>query len=402
VEEGTGDTTSEWFGRWLAARKAKGLARVRDDAGRYHKWIEPIIGMKPIASLTRRDMEEIVQALDLAVRSNKVRWKTAINVWGVVTKMMADASRSKVLSLRVREDNPARDVEGPDRGAERSGLYLFPSEFLALIQCDRVPVRWKRIFTLATYLYVRGGELEALEWNSVDFDHGYMLIHQSADADTGVIRHTKTKDVRKVPIEPTLIPLLRKMHEEAAGEGKVIGAMPPREEWAARLRKYLKWAGIKRADLFADDNTRRQISFHDLRHTGITWRALRGDEPLKVQRAAGHDDLRTTQRYINEAQTFEGENFGEPFPTLPLDALCRFGSGFGVSAVENPPRPYFSQEQERPQRESKTVLRRAIQRISILVIRRPKRKCQITPLKWWIWPNLWTNRRAPRASPATP
>jgi hypothetical protein len=35
---------------------------------------------------------------------------------------------------------------------------------------------------------------------------------------------------------------------------------------------------------------------------------------LKIQRAAGHDDLRTTQRYINEAQTFEGDLFGEPLP----------------------------------------------------------------------------------------
>jgi integrase len=48
---------------------------------------------------------------------------------------------------------------------------------------------------------------------------------------------------------------------------------------------------VTRADLFADDATRRDLSFHDLRHSGITWRAVRGDEPLKVQRAAGHDVL---------------------------------------------------------------------------------------------------------------
>ena len=54
---------------------------------------------------------------------------------------------------------------------------------------------------------------------------------------------------------------------------------------------------------------------------GITWRAVRGDDPLKVQRAAGHDDLATTQRYINEAQTFEGVRFGEAFPTVALASL---------------------------------------------------------------------------------
>jgi integrase len=217
------------------------------------------------------------------------------------------------------------------------------------MQCTRVPVRWKRIFTLATYLYVRGGGLEALEWNSVDFAHGYVLIHQSADAKTGAVKPTKMKDVRKVPIEKTLLPLLKKMHEEAAGEGRVVGAMPPREDWAKRLRKYLGWAGVTRADLFADDATRRKLSFHDLRHTGITWRAVRGDEPLKVQRAAGHDDLRTTQHYINEAQTFEGEAFGEPFPAIALSTLSSFGSGFGVSAVPDLPHPAFLATESCPQ-----------------------------------------------------
>ena len=77
------------------------------------------------------------------------------------------------------------------------------------------------------------------------------------------------------------------------------------------LRHPQRSTGVKRADLFADDDTRRPLSFHDLRHTGITWRAVRRDEPLKVQRAAGHDNLRTTQRYINEAQTFDAPGFGE-------------------------------------------------------------------------------------------
>jgi integrase len=194
-----------------------------------------IIGPKPIATVTRHEVEEVVQALDRAVRSGELRWKTATNVWGVVTKMMTDAGRSKTLSLRVRNDNPARDVEGPDRGVERAGPYLFPSEFLAVMQCRRVPARWKRLIMLATHLYVRVGELEALEWNSVDFEHGYVLLHQSADADTGAVKPTKTKDVRKVPIEQALIPLLRKMSDEASTEGRVVGTVPPRESLAARL-----------------------------------------------------------------------------------------------------------------------------------------------------------------------
>jgi Phage integrase family len=156
--------------------------------------------------------------------------------------------------------------------------------------------------------------------SSVNFDYGYVLVHQSVHADTAKTKETKTKDVRKVPIEATLVPLLREMHRQAKGKGSVVAAMPPRESLAARLRKYLGWAGVTRADLFADDATRRPLNFHDLRHTGITWRAVRSDNHVQIMRAAGHDDLATTQRYINEAQTFEPATFGEPFPPSRVSA----------------------------------------------------------------------------------
>ncbi|MGD0678195.1 MAG: site-specific integrase, partial [Polyangiaceae bacterium] len=329
-----------------------GLSSIRNDRARYKKWISPLIGAESIATIPRRRIEEVVQSLDRAVQLGQLRWKTAINVWGVLSKMMKDASRSKVIELRVREDNPAREVQGPDRGVERAGPYLFPSDFLALMDCDRVPARWKRLIMLATYLYVRVGELEALEWDAVDFEHGYVLIHQSAHADTGVVKPTKTKDVRKVPIEPNLRPLLECMRDQASSEGRVIAAFPPRESLAKRLRKYLSWAGVTRAELFAEDETRRTITFHDLRHTGITWRAVRGDEPLKVQRAAGHDDLATTQRYINEAQTFEGVLFGQPFPPVAISALVGFGLSFGVLATAMADGVGFSHESLRPQGDS--------------------------------------------------
>jgi pSer/pThr/pTyr-binding forkhead associated (FHA) protein len=140
--------------------------------------------------------------------------------------------------------------------------------------------------------------------------------------------------------------------DSASSEGRVLTALPPRESLAKRLRKYLSWAGVTRAELSAEDETRRALTFHDLRHTGITWRAVRGDEPLKVQRAAGHDDLMTTQRYINEAETFEGVRFGEPFPPVALSALVGFGQSFGFLATATATGAGFSQQSLCPQGES--------------------------------------------------
>lgn len=78
-------------------------------------------------------------------------------------------------------------------------------------------------------------------------------------------------------------------------------------------------AGVTRPELFEDENTRattKPITFHDLRATGITWCAIRGDEPLRIKYRAGHSTLSTTESYIREAENLRA-GFGVPFPPLP-------------------------------------------------------------------------------------
>ncbi len=62
------------------------------------------------------------------------------------------------------------------------------------------------------------------------------------------------------------------------------------------------------------------LTFHDLRGTGVTWMALRGDEPLVIQQRAGHANFATTQRYLREAETL-GSDETEPFSPLPAQLL---------------------------------------------------------------------------------
>jgi integrase len=329
-----GETVSQYFERWLTARERRGLRSTRDDRGRYEKWVAPALGGRPVAGVTRPELKELVRSLDEAVQRRELSWKTATNVWGLVTKLFSDACAAKEKELCVRDDNPCSGVRAPDRGGERAGAYLFPSEATRLLGCPGVPLHLRQIYALAIYLYVRGGELAALEWSDVNLERGYVLVHRSLNTGTGATKATKTKRTRKVPIEPALVPLLREMHDEADGEGRVV-EMPAVCEWAAGLRRHLRIAGVTRADLFAHDETRRQISFHDLRHTGITWRAVRGDPAFDIKDGAGHTDLETTQRYVNEARVF-GDDFGEPFPALPA-ALSRDESSWESSGVPQVP-----------------------------------------------------------------
>jgi hypothetical protein len=62
----------------------------------------------------------------------------------------------------------------------------------------------------------------------------------------------------------------------ARGRSRVF-AMPPHSALSQKLKAYLARAGVKRAERFVTDATRKAITFHDLRSTGITWMAVRGD-----------------------------------------------------------------------------------------------------------------------------
>ncbi len=329
VKAGSPETVSEWFDRWIANREKK-LSSTRNDRSRFDNHIDPVIGKLPMRSVSRSDLERLVRALDEKVQRNELSWKTAVNVWAVASKMFSDAKTTKIVELRVRpDDNPASDVEGPDRGIARAKAYLYPSEFLQLVGCEQVPRRWRHMFAVCTYLYVRRGELAALKVGDVDLAHNVVHVHSAEGENTSKAKRdrgaTKTGITRRIPIEPTLQPLLAYLcHGRAKQE--FLMDLPWEDQLAKGLRMYLQKAGVDREELFADDETRKPITFHDLRATGITWAAVRGDDDLKIRQRAGHTDFTTTQRYIREAENLRDIDFGEVFPKLPESLTATISS----------------------------------------------------------------------------
>jgi integrase len=110
------------------------------------------------------------------------------------------------------------------------------------------------------------------------------------------------------------MPLLEAMRKEAGGKGHVLH-MPSCGVLSFKLKAYLRRAGVTRADLFASDATRKAMTFHDLRATGITWMSARGDDPLRITQRAGHEDFETTKIYLRGGgEPREGLQDGLPCP----------------------------------------------------------------------------------------
>jgi integrase len=299
----------------------------------------PRLGSRPMAKVMRAELEMFVEYLDGRVRASEkpIAWKTASHVWGLVTRMFADACGAKQRDLRVREDNPALGVHGPDGGVRKAKVYLWPSELLALVSCKDVPLEWRRAFAVTTYLYARAGEANGLEWGDVDLERRVVHIHRAVDRDTGELNPTKTSVARRVPIEPELLPLLKAMHAEADGEARVLAIDATDRKLSRQLQRCLRLAKVPRAELYVTDETRKAITFHDLRATGITWCAVRGDDPLKIKQRAGHATFSTTEGYIREAENLR-DGFGAVFPRLPASLI---GPTIGPSEA---PTAYFLEE----------------------------------------------------------
>jgi integrase len=314
TKDGRGETVASYAARWCSWRATRGLACVEGDRAILASRILPHVGRLDVRKVARDDLKRLVSKLDRAVSAGEFAGKTAVNAWIVCRALFRDAQKAKDVALCVRDDNPADGVAGPDTGAKKAKVYLWPSEFAQLVGCPAVPVRWRRLYAIAVYTYMRAGELAALEPGDVDLDHATILVRRSLDSRRGKgVKATNSEAARRIPIEPELMPLLRAL--KAKAEGTRLLRLPG-DGLSERLRHHLKLAGVTRSDLFQSDATRKAMTFHDLRATGITWAAARGDEPLRIKQRAGHASFSTTEIYLREAENLMA-GFGTPFPPLP-------------------------------------------------------------------------------------
>ncbi len=237
--------------------------------------------------------------------------------------------------------------------SEYAPSYLYPSEFAALAACDVVPLERRWLYAVVVYTYARFGELAALECEDIDVAHDDIHIHRAVNGKTGAVHEPKTAaGNRHVPIEPALKALLLALMQARGGTGRLFPTMPAQRDAAKDLRADLVAAGVTRDAIYADDATRKNLTFHDLRATGVTWCVVRGDDGVKIQRRAGHEGFDTTLGYIREAESRRA-GFGSVFPQLPEGLWSPLATGLAtVEPIDGVLAGILLENLECPRRES--------------------------------------------------
>lgn len=155
---------------------------------------------------------------------------------------------------------------------------------------------WLKVaVALAAYAGMRSGEVRAAEVRDVDLDKNRITIRRAMSGDA--VKDTKDHEERSIPIAPPLRPILEQAIKDKLPKARLVlnkdGTTPKRQDlWddlAALLRR----------------NKMRHRSFHSLRHYFCSALIDRGIPVPVVQRAAGHSDLKTTQRYVHALRSLD-------------------------------------------------------------------------------------------------
>lgn len=205
------ETADAWFTRYLPTKEC-GATHRRISADVWKKWISPIVGPKPIAALTRDDVEDVRDRLDTALDAKEIRHSTARNAWGVFTGALKSAYAARDRSLRVHAAPLHFGVLPPKRGDSRQRPWLYPREWAQLVACDDVPVAFRQLYALALYTGLRPGELRALTWGDVDAGARTITVSKAYERESDSVKAPKTLQGRRiVPVHEHLAPLLEKL-----------------------------------------------------------------------------------------------------------------------------------------------------------------------------------------------
>ncbi len=256
-----------------------------------HAQLEPHLGRRPIALLTREHVERF--AADMLGAG--LTPKTIANALGLLGLVCEHAvKRSWATS------NPCRDVERPRALQQDTALrFLDATEVEALLRAvpDDDFGRVQRVIYLAAVMSgLRQGELLALQWRDIDWTAQRLRVRRNyVRGQFGTPKSQRGS--RSVPLADRLGGELDLLHRSSAydGDDDLVFAHPhtgrPMNGHALlkAFQRTLKAAGVRR------------VRFHDLRHTFGTRMAAAGVPMRTLQEWMGHAHIATTLRYADYA-----------------------------------------------------------------------------------------------------
>ena len=309
-------TVGETGERYVESREALGRSplTVEDYSSIVRVHFEPFFGGTSIDRITALDIERYMAQKRREGRSPK----SVSNDLALLSSIFRHAIRH---GWRTRPGNPVETVERPKVPRRSLKLeFLDQSEFEALLRAclDSEIGRQDRVmYVVAGMAGMRQAELLGLRWYSIDWQA--MKIRAARDTYTrGRLRECGKSSAagRGVPMAPRVARELELQFQRSRFRADtdlvfpnpLTGSPQQRSELHRRFKRTLRRAAL-----------REDVKFHGLRHTFATRLAAAGVPLVKLQEWLGHEDIATTQIYIDyQPSTQDGALIERAFGAEPL------------------------------------------------------------------------------------
>jgi integrase len=292
-------TLAELAKDWLERRRATHAAG-DEDASRWRKHLEPAFGhlrpdelddarIRAFVESKRRTKRQAPGAR--APKDGKLAPGTLRVVIAVLSSLYEDLLERKLASR-----NPARHLPKSLLRLVRSDHDPKTTPFVErLVDVRRIFLALEEPLTIAyaigVFAGLRTGEVFALRWTSVDLEARRILVSESVKG--GV----KDKEPRVVPIQDSLLPVLKAWKVKSGGAGLVIP--PLREDGehvdkstpASKLRAVLVDLGLPPLE--------PKPWYQATRHTFASHWAMAGGSLRELQAILGHASITETERYAH-------------------------------------------------------------------------------------------------------
>lgn len=220
----------------------------------YAKRILPVMGHKPIKSITPEDVDRMLDRMreeNLTPRSQQYAVGTLYRIW-------KHAAKRKLVK---GGDNPAIGVTLPKVNNTRLRV-LTPQEFKSILDHLSVTDRAAHNITLfCAFTGCRFSEAGKLTWEHVDMNRGMATFTD-----------TKNRDVRTVYLAPAVAEMLER--RGIGGTGEFVFTI--KDGLPFIQPPFAFRTAVKNLELNKDRGPRDKLTFHSLRHTAATLAARRG------------------------------------------------------------------------------------------------------------------------------
>lgn len=277
-------TFAEFWTKWASECRSRVSEGWRGSQNRIaNQYLLPMLGHRRLSEIRSVDIGHVVAELEKMGRTPQ----SIMHVYNVLHKMFRDA----IEYYEILDINPVRQRFRPKiHRIERE--FLSPADSWKLLEAARHHPHGAAVW-ISLLAGLRPGEVQALKWKAVDFEHSQILIRATFNKKTRVLQdHPKQKDWGRAPMPKPLYDFLFELSKGKDPEAFVClnfdGAMLSYEAFVARsLPNLCKKAGVKR------------ITPHELRHSCTELYVQAGASSEDLRRLLNHKSLSATIRYMH-------------------------------------------------------------------------------------------------------